>query len=360
MNDMTRVSRRRFLLTLPAAVASSATYGKYSPVRPGIHLVFPRDYGSHPGFRTEWWYVTGWLQSAQREQLGFQVTFFRSRPDVQEDNPSAFAPKQLLFAHAALADAEHGRLRRDQRSAREGFGLAAASTGKVRVKLEDWSLEQQRASYVTHIAARDFALDLRFMPTQPVLLQGAAGFSRKGPRPDQASYYYSLPHLAVSGAISREGKKLEVQGEGWFDHEWSSEYLPQEAAGWDWAGLNLADGSALMVFRMRGKEGRDVWAGGSWRSADGRLRVFPPSEIRFLALRHWRSPRTGAEYPIGMRIAAADLSVELDPLMDDQELDTRPSTGAIYWEGAVRVKVAGKEIGRGYLELTGYWSPLKL
>ena len=353
-------SRRRFLCALPAAALSGAAWGKYSPVRPGTRLSFPRDSGSHPGFRTEWWYVTGWTQAAEQRSLGFQVTFFRSRPDVQEHNPSAFAPKQVLIAHAAVADPMHGRLRHEQRSAREGFGLAGASTGRVRIKLEDWSLEQTRSGYAAHIAARDFSLNLRFAITQPTLLQGAAGFSRKGPRPSEASYYYSVPHLAVSGTITQQGKPFDVKGEAWFDHEWSSEYLPSQASGWDWVGLNLVDGSALMAFRMRGKDGRDVWAGGTWRGAEGETRVFLPSEIRFQVLRRWSSPRTAVDYPVSMRVTAGELSVELEPLMDDQELDTRATAGAVYWEGAVRVKVGGKEIGRGYLELTGYWSPLKL
>ncbi len=132
------------------------------------------------------------------------------------------------------------------------------------------------------------------------------------------------------------------------------------AAGWDWAGINLADGGALMAFRMRDQGGRALWAGGTLRSADGRVRSFAADEVRFDALRSWRSPRTGAAYPVAMKIAAGDLVLTLEPLIDDQELDSRASTGTIYWEGAVRAAIAGREAGRGYLELTGYVAPLRL
>jgi predicted secreted hydrolase len=354
--------RRRFLLALPALAVVRTVWAEaeYPDVISGRALVFPRDHGSHPAFRTEWWYITGWVQDAQGHDFGVQVTFFRSRPGVQEENPSAFAPKQIVFAHAALADARYGRLRHDQRTARAGLGLAGADEANTRVWVEDWSLELGTGSYAARIAAREFHLDLTFEPTQPVLLEGQGGFSRKGPEPVQASYYYSRPHLAARGTVTVEGKTLPVTGQAWLDHEWSSEYLAADAAGWDWIGINLSDGGALMAFRMRGKSGKDVWAGGTWRDARGRVRAFAPGEVRFTPARRWRSPRSGTEYPVAMSVTAGDLTLDLVPLMDDQELDARVSTGAIYWEGAVRAMRKGEEIGRGYLELTGYGKDLEL
>jgi predicted secreted hydrolase len=186
------------------------------------------------------------------------------------------------------------------------------------------------------------------------LLQGDAGYSRKGPQRGQASHYYSMPHLRVSGSMEIENKTLAVHGEAWLDHEWSSEYLPADAQGWDWACINLSDGGALMAFRMRARDGSTLWAGGSLRNANDRLTVFSPGDVAFEPFRLWRSPRTGADYPVAMRVRAGDLILELDPLMDDQELDSRASTGIIYWEGAVRATSGGKPAGRGYLELTGY------
>ena len=143
-------------------------------------------------------------------------------------------------------------------------------------------------------------------------------------------------------------------------HEWSSQYLEKDATGWDWIGINFDDGGALMAFRMRDKQGGHFWAGGSLRHPDGRLEVFSPGEVRFDPGRTWRSARTGTNYPVSWLVKAGDLDVSIEPLFDDQEHDTRASTGTIYWEGAVRASVAGKPAGRGYLELTGYWRRLEL
>jgi predicted secreted hydrolase len=360
------VKRRCFLLTPLALLAFPASAGDYALVRAGAPLAFPRDHGSHPLFRTEWWYITGWLTDEAGREFGVQVTFFRNRPRVAEDSPSRLAARQLLFAHAAVADPESGRLQHDQRIARAGLDLAEAREGDMAVWIDDWSLRRDGDAIVARIAARDFALALGFSQTQPLLLQGegARGISRKGPRPAQASFYYSLPQLAVQGTVTRGGKTRKVTGKAWLDHEWSSDYLAAEAAGWDWAGLNFADGSALMLFRIRGRDGGvsggNYWAGGTLRRADGSRRVFAPADISFTPLRVWKSAASGASYPVAMRLRAGDLAFDIEPLFDDQELDSRASTGTIYWEGAVRAMQGGRELGRGYLELTGYWKALKL
>ena len=332
----------------------------YPVVRPGVALLFPRDHGAHPAYRTEWWYITGWVSDGQGNDLGLQITFFRNRPLLQEDNPSEFAPRQLLFAHAALADPRRGRLLHEQRAARGGFGLAYAREGNTDVRIDDWSLRLEGGRYVARVAAREFDFELAFDAQQPLLLQGHGGFSRKGPRPGQASHYYSRPQLAVSGTIRAGSRALSVTGTAWLDHEWSSEIMAEEAAGWDWIGINLDDGGALMAFRMRAKGGGVLWAAGTLREASGRTRTFAPAEVSFVPLRRWRSPRTGVEYPVAMRVRAGEIQLQLEPMMDDQELDARATTGTIYWEGAVRVLRDGERVGRGYLELTGYWNPVRL
>ena len=341
-------------------LSAGAVAQDYAQVKPGVDLQFPRDQGSHAQFRTEWWYLTGWVKDERGRELGVQITFFRNRPRVAEDNPSRFAPRQLLFAHAALADASIGKLLHDQRAARAGFGLAEAAEGRTDVAIDDWSLSQTAQGYSARIAAREFDYALEFQSTQPLLLQGGRGLSRKGPAAAQASYYYSEPHLAVSGTITLGGEKHRVQGEAWLDHEWSSEYLAPQAQGWDWIGLNLAGGGALMAFRIRDQQGGTLWAGGSLRGADGRLRVFEPGEVEFTPLRRWRSPRTRTEYPVALRVRAGELEFDLEPLMDDQELDSRASTGTIYWEGAVSARAGDRLLGKGYLELTGYGRALRL
>ena len=354
--------RRQFLASPIAFIATDvlAADEEYPRVVAGRAVRFPRDAGAHPAFRSEWWYITGWVQDATGNSFGVQVTFFRNRPRVAESNPSAFAPRQLLFAHAAIADPRHGKLRHDQRAARAGFGLADAAEDTTAVWIDDWSLKLVGDSYVATIVARDFQFGLRFAGVHTVLLQGQEGFSRKGQSIDNASYYYSQPQLAVSGSVAVGGKSANVSGIAWLDHEWSSAAMAPEASGWDWIGINLDDGGALMAFRMRDHSGAALWAGGTFRGPNGTSRSFEPGEIQFTPHRRWRSPRTGVEYPVAMRVSLGDEEYALEPLMDDQELDSRASTGTVYWEGAVRALRGGSEIGRGYLELTGYWKPLKL
>ncbi len=323
-------------------------------------MEFPRDAGSHPDFRIEWWYVTGWLNETSRQPLGFQVTFFRGRPRLRQDNPSAFTPHQIIFAHAALSDPGIGQLIHAQRAARAVFELAGAAVGEMRVWLDDWVLEQRNGNDRARVPAGNLQIELALTPSQAVLLHGEAGLSRKGPAPASASYYYSEPHLSVKGTVSREGRSLPVTGSAWLDHEWSSSYLPEQASGWDWVGINLADGGALMAFRMRKKGGGTLWAGGTWRRADGNIEFFAPSDVQFTPRREWRSPRTGTRYPVSWSVRAGGLELAVEPLMDDQENDTRVSTGTIYWEGAVRVYRSGTLTGLGYLELTGYWRPMSL
>jgi len=358
------VNRRTILLLALAWPSSRAHAQPKSPaVVEGTGLRFPRDHGAHPAFRTEWWYLTGTLFDAARHELGVQITFFRSRPGVAEGGTSAFAPRQLLFAHAAIADPRVGRLQHDQRALRAGFGLAEASDTTTDVRLDDWSLKLDAATYAASVIARDFTLRLTYRATQPILLQGVDGVSRKGPSPAQASYYYSRPHLEVSGALQQHeqnGREVTVSGDAWLDHEWSSEYLAPEARGWDWVGLNLDGGRALMAFRILDHYGGVFWAGGSYRDSRGHIRTFAPSDVAFTPLARWKSPRTGIEYPISFRIIAGDIDVTVEPLMADQELDSRASVGTVYWEGAVRAHTQGRKVGHGYLELTGYGSPLRI
>jgi len=346
------------LLAAGSLLATGPAAPRYPTITGPVPLTLPADQGAHPDYRTEWWYVTGWLKTATGEELGFQVTFFRTRPGVAEDNPSRFAPTQVLFAHAALSDPALGRIRTAERSARAGFGIASAKVGDIDVGLADWRLVRRPDGTLgARAAGEDFALNLNLTPTQSPIRQGIDGYSRKGSDPTQASRYLSVPQLAVSGTVRRGQGSERVTGTAWLDQEWSSDLLSPGAVGWDWTGLNGDDGSALMAFRIRRADGSSLWAGGGWRDPQGRFTALTPDDVRFRPLAWWVSPRTGGRYPVRqeltVRLPDGLRRLVLTPLFADQEL----SGGVlpVYWEGAVRTKG-----GRGYLELTGYAGKLEM
>ena len=358
----------------PASAIAAAPASMPAPLR------FPRDFGAHVGARTEWWYITGHALHESR-RYGFQITFFRSRVAGAQALQSSLAARQLVFAHAAVSDIAAGRLLHDQRMGRwsglppaqDGFGQAWASSEDTDLRLgagrDVWSLRRLRDGYRARAACEAFALDVDLIPTQPLLLQGDAGLSQKGPRPEQNSRYYSVPQLRVRGGISIGGRRMVFdagaergQNAAWLDHEWSDEIMPPGSVGWDWTGINGFDGFALTLFRLRRADGSALWAGGSWRaSGAAEVQVFAADAVRFEAVRWWVSPRTGGRYPVEFRLQTPAGRFTIRALLDDQELDSRASTGAVYWEGLSELlDASGRAVGRGYLELTGYLETLRL
>ncbi|MEO8280370.1 MAG: carotenoid 1,2-hydratase [Ideonella sp.] len=333
-------------------------------------LAFPADFGAHPDTHIEWWYVTGALAVdglADGPQFGFQLTFFRLRTSVAADHPSRFAASQIVFAHAALSVLADRRLRHDQRVSRAGFDIAQARTSDTDVWLRDWRLQRSGDTDASLYHARldstaaGFALDLQLKADRAPLLQGVDGLSRKGPDPAQASHYYSQPQLQTAGRLTLEGKVMSVRGTAWLDHEWSNSVLGADAVGWDWIGINLDDGGALTAFRIRRADGSAVYAGGSWQAPDRAVRNFAPTEVVFKPIRRWLSHRTQASYPVEWDLATPAGQFKLAAVFDDQELDSRRSTGSVYWEGLATLRDAsGRHLGRGYLEMTGYAGPMQL
>ncbi|MBK6387767.1 MAG: carotenoid 1,2-hydratase [Rhodoferax sp.] len=367
--------RRALLL---AGLAGSCGMGNATEFKART-LVFPRDFGSHPDTRTEWWYITGYASSgatgtagAGARLFGFQITFFRSLVDGTQDMKSSFAAKQLLFAHAAITDVQGKKLWHDQRigrsSGEQDIKGASASEMDTGVRLRDWSLVRRGGEYTAVVLGADFQLNLQFRETQPLMLQGDKGLSRKGPQPQQASFYYSKPQLAVAGSLTVKGQTMTVEpsrGAAWLDHEWSNEVLPPGAVGWDWIGMNLFDGSALTAFRLRDKSGDTVWDGGSFRhpkmSPPDRPHVFSRGEVIFQASRGWKSPLTQASYPVEWLVRTPADYYIVKALVDNQELDSRSTTGAVYWEGLADLyDSSNRHVGRGYLEMTGYAKPLRM
>jgi predicted secreted hydrolase len=368
------MSKRAFN-TLAMAATTGGWLGSAHAL-PERTLAFPRDHGAHPDHRTEWWYITGYGTSGMRD-VGFQVTFFRSRVEATQGMQSAFAAKQLLFAHAAVTDVQGKKLWHDQRIARAGFGIAQASEQDTQVKLRDWTLVRSAAtgSYQAHITARDFSIDLAFTPQQPLMLQGKNGLSRKGPEAAQASYYVSHPQLQATGSITLGGQRIVIDSKpgapgakppsaAWLDHEWSQALLHPLAVGWDWMGINLFDGSALTAFQLRTKDGSALWSGGSFRATSSSgLQTFiaQPGEVKFQALKGWTSPLTGAKYPIEWLVRTPADYYTVKAVIPNQELDSRSSTGAVYWEGLSDLFDSNdRHVGRGYLEMTGYAGALRM
>jgi predicted secreted hydrolase len=354
--------RRAFLLApllLPALAAARQPAADYPAASRATRLVFPRDHGAHPEFRTEWWYVTGALDTAQGE-VGFQLTFFRSRPGLAEDLALPIAPSQILFAHAAVTPPGKPLLHAE-RAGRANLG-AGFSTADCDVHVGAWSMRRSGAGtgeqfrLKVHDATLGFDLTLR--PTQPLLLQGENGWSQKGPRPELASHYVSWPQLQVAGSLNLDGKPRTAKGRAWFEHEWSSEVLAAGAVGWDWIGINLDDGGALMAFRIRDAAGATLYAHAALRDAAGRLTQFGAGETSFTPLRRWTSPRSGAHYPVAMEIRCGPHVIETVPVQDAQEISAHRPLPVNYWEGLVKIR--GTLAGRGYLELTGYAGALKL
>jgi predicted secreted hydrolase len=369
LNRLPTTIRRRALLGagLGAAIALplSATPAVHKPI------VFPRDAGAHPDHAIEWWYVTGYVLGQTSDvTYGFQVTFFRSRVPQTQNMQSSLAARQLIFTHAAVTDVKGQKLWHDQRLARSSGAEpgsnpndnAWASTSDTHVRLGDWSMSRKGADLQALIHAKDFSIDMTLTESQPVLLQGDRGLSQKGPDAAQTSYYYSLPQLRVRGDLVLQGKRQPV-GAGstaWLDHEWSQQIMPPLAVGWDWMGINLFDGSALTAFRLRDKDGNAVWDGGSFRAKD-RLFTFQRGDVTFKPQRSWKSPLSRATYPVEWIVRTPADFYTVRAMVDNQEMDSRASTGAIYWEGLCNVWDSNQcLVGRGYLEMTGYASPMRL
>ena len=373
-------ARRQLLKALALAGGASPalaparpviTQHRFAAVTPEAQIAFPRDHGAHHDFRIEWWYLTGWMDVMTQQALtsiGLQITFFRVATGWQRDHTSRFAAQQLMFAHAALAIPGRDRLIKAERAARVGLGMAQANEADTALRIGNWQLVRDAADgYQARVSDASLSVSLDLQAQRPPLLQGEAGFSRKGPRPTQASYYYSRPWLAAQGEIAwsdTDRARLvarRVKGHVWFDHEWSSELLDAQAQGWDWVGLHLNDGSALTAFQVRGGDGRALWQYTRWVDAEQRIiHEGQTDTVLFEPLRRWRSPRSGAAWPVAQRLRTGGRVIELQPILDDQELETRGSTGITYWEGAVTVIEAGRTIGRGYLELTGYAQAVRI
>jgi predicted secreted hydrolase len=363
-----------FSATLPAATPDALPDHRepagFRSAEPGYRYHFPRDHGAHDDFRTEWWYYTGHLTAENGRRFGYQVTFFRRgvEPDRVGANPSRWAIRQLYLAHVALSDLDRKQFRYAEKVSRAGLGKAGAEAGRLRVWIDRWSVGAAASPHEHHrlqAAAVEFSLDLVVTPEKPPVVHGERGVSRKGSAPPQASHYYSFPRLATAGTLTVNGERLSVQGISWMDHEFGSGDLGDDIAGWDWFSIQLSDKTELMLYRLRRSDGTVApVSSGTAILPDGRTRHLSSTDIQVDVLDHWASRSSGGRYPSRWRVAvpALDLSLDLRPLLADQELATSRSTQVTYWEGAVEIsgRLRGAPVsGQGYVELTGYAKPMR-
>ncbi len=340
-----------FLIAPLLHAQSTTTPDGFALPQPGRVFAFPRDHGSHPSFRTEWWYVTGHLDGKDGRRFGFQVTFFRQAR--RQDGRTL----HLHLAHTALLDAKAGTFVHEERLNREGWDAASAED-TLDVRNGNWALKLDEATQHLHITAtvkNEALLRLELAVAKPLVIFGKDGVSRKGVSATAASHYLTWPRLTAEGSVRLGAAEHAVRGEAWMDHEFSSSQLEEGQVGWDWASIQLKDGSELMVYRMRRKDGQvDAASTLAVIARDGTMRQVTSDAFTWEELGTWKSPRNGAVYPNHVRIRFEGRSYELKPLAQDQEQDGG-ITQLPYWEGACDVlDTDGQTIGRAFLELAGH------
>lgn len=324
-------------------------------------LTFPADFGAHEDFRTEWWYYTGNLETPEGRHFGFELTIFRVGllpPTVDLPADSKWYGHSTYLAHFAVSDIPGDRFYAFERYSRPGPGLAGAQAVPYRVWLEDWDItEGSPGVYHLQASQEEITLDLTLTDEMGVILHGENGYTRHGENPSNASYYYSQPRLRADGVLQIEQNKYPVTGLAWQDHEFGSVVLDKNQMGWDWFSLQFEDGSALMLFQVRERDGgTSASSSGTFISPEGNPRPVQKSDFVIKVLDQWRSPHTGGVYPAAWQIelVGPDCLLQLNPWMADQELHFPTVT---YWEGAVHFEGSCSGVptqGNGYVELTGY------
>lgn len=313
---------------------------------------FPADHAAHPAYRSEWWYLTYALKDAAGAEFGVQFTLFRRALFAGGDGADPWRNGQAYLAHFAVTDLQAGQHRETERLARGHPALAGVRQEgrQVVAWLEDWRLLMASdGPWTLNASADGMAAALAMRPSKPAVLQGEAGLSAKGP--GQASYYYSVPRLQTTGRVQIDGRRHEVSGLGWLDREWSTSALSPGQIGWAWFALMLNNGADLMAFQLRRQDGaRDPYDQGAWIDPNGNKRTLTPADFRLTPTHHWRDDQ-GTQWPTIWRLDLGEQHFTITASLSDQRMDTLFT----YWEGLVKVMdAAGQDVGRGYMELTGY------
>jgi predicted secreted hydrolase len=367
----------------PTAAAAPAADG-WRRAGPGHDWSFPRDHHAHPGYRTEWWYLTGHLRDrdapADAEPCSFQFTLFRIGLDPGwrlgsagvDSAASAWRAANLVMGHAAVTDPAAGRHVFSEALWRAAGGLGGfGAPGDTLLAwclappgtAGTWSLALVDGAFMVraHDARRGLSFDLSCASPREPVLQGDGGFSPKDATGTAGSLYYSLPRLSVTGMLRRGDRDVPVAGSAWLDREVFTSTLAEGQSGWDWVSLQLDDGRDVMLYRLRRPDGTVDFALGSVSRPGATPSPLPAGSWTLEPLATWTSAATGAAYPVDwrLRVPGQAIDLELRATLDDQE-NVSARTGVHYWEGAVRAVVpagspaAGRLLGRGFVELTGY------
>jgi len=348
-------------------VANATEPSVFSQALPGYVYQFPEDFYSHDDFRIEWWYYTGNLEEVGTSRpFGYQLTFFRVALDTRDrnPNPSKWKVGHIYFAHMTLTDIEGEKFHYFERINRKGIGNAGADSKRLMVWNEDWSLEGKDEKHLLEAVESGTGIKLQLVPVKELVVHGQNGISKKGSEAGNASHYFSYTRIKTSGTVFVDGKAYKVLGTSWMDHEYSSNQLNDELAGWDWFSLKLDDQTELMLYQLRRKAGGvDSFSSGTLVSADGVPRHLKRDEFIVRPLTQWKSKQSGITYPSGWKLEVPSFGIKLSlsPDLNDQELYDLRSISASYWEGSVSVEgtIRGELIkGKGYVELVGYGKDL--
>ena len=332
----------------------------FQPALPGYEFAFPRDHGSHPQYRTEWWYYTGHLRTAGGRRYGFEVTFFRAgveRGGQADDKPTPWDLHDVMPAHFAITDVEGKDFRYYEKLNRASPFTADAAEGRLDVFNESWrAMTNPDGSWRLIAKEKNDAIDLTLRTRKPPAIHGQDGVSVKAQGVGFASHYYSMTRLEAVGTINGQ----RATGQAWMDHEFGSAVLRENQQGWDWYAIQLDNDAELMLYVIRRTDGTpDLTSSGSLVASDGRVIPIRREQMRITALSRWKSPKSGATYPMGWRVELPTFNVTLNvrPLRKEQELITGSSTRITYWEGACDVSgsFGGVSVrGDAYVEMTGY------
>jgi predicted secreted hydrolase len=357
--------RNELALILCVLMAFPNAIAQYRLAMPGYRYGFPRDHFNHPDFQTEWWYYTGNVHSSDGRRFGFELTFFRQGVDRSGKPQSAWDVSDLYLAHLALSDLDGGVFCHNERTNRAGPGIAGISEHERRIWNGNWQVQWHGDAQELQAIEERFSFHFSLRSTKPPVVHGERGVSQKAEGPGRASHYISLTRLLTSGEITVGTRTFDVAGLAWMDHEFFTSQLTAEQAGWDWLSIQLDDGTELMLFHIRRKDGSiDEHSSGTFVDRNGKAAHLTNTDFSLVPTSEaWTSPASHARYPIHWRISVRSLGLELEvsTSLPSQELSGGQQLIPNYWEGAIDLtgrNTAGAISGVGYLEMTGYDHPL--